>query len=131
MTPRTLYWSGGTIFLISEAGYFYFLSISPNPTLVFVSLIGANIGGGIYILGMLIQSWPPKNTMRRMVYWFGSILFVVFQADFIMSAPHSALNLASLIGQTSLVAAYVADVVIQNWPKIRVAIKKLRRPPLD
>jgi hypothetical protein len=131
MTPRTLYWCGGTLFLISQAGYFSFLSISPNQTLVLASMIGSNIGGGIYIVGVLIQSWPPKNTMRRMVYWFGSILFVVLQADFSISAPHSALNLASLIGSVGLVAVYLIDQTIQNRAKILAVLKKLRRPPID
>jgi hypothetical protein len=66
-----------------------------------------------------------------MVYWLGTILFVVLQTDFFISAPRSALYLASLIGLVALVAAYAADQTIQNWPQIWAVFKKLRRPPID
>lgn len=131
MTPRAFYWCGGALFLISQAGYFYFSSISQNPTLVLVSMIGSTIGAGVYTVGVLIHTWPPKNTMRRMVYWFGTVLFVVLQTDFFISAPRSALNLASLIGSAALMAAYAADQTIQNWPQIWAMIKKLRWLPID
>ena len=131
MTRRTFYWFWGALFLIFQAGYFYFSFLSPHSTLVFFSLIGSTILTSIYIAVVLIKSWPPKNTTRRIVYWFGIILFVVLQVDSFMSAPFTALYLASLIGSVALVAAFAADLVIQNWPQIWTVVKKLRRPPLD
>jgi hypothetical protein len=126
MTHRKFYWLWGALFLIFQAGYFYFSFVSPS-----VFLIGSTILAAIYVAVVLIQSWPPKNTTRRMVYWFGSILFVVLEADYLFSAPHSALNLASLIGTSILLIAYAADLVIQNWPQIWAVVKRLRRPPID
>lgn len=131
MTRRTFYWIWGALFLIVQAADFYFSFLSPDSTLAFGSLIGSTILTAIFIAVVLIQSWPPKNTTRRMVYWFGTILFVVLQTDFFISAPRSALSLASLVGSAALVAAYVADQTIHNWPQIWAVIKKLRRPPID
>jgi hypothetical protein len=131
MTLRTFYWLCGTLFLIFQAGVLYFSFYSPHSTLVLISLIGSNIIGAVFAAAVLIQSWPPKNTTRRLIYWFGSILFVVLQVDYLISSPRSILYLASFVGIMILVAAYAADMVIQHWSQISAVIKKLRRPPLD
>lgn len=131
MTRRSFYWIWGTLYLIVQVGYFYFSFIAPDTALDFVSLIGSTVLTAIFIAVVLSQTWPPKNTTRRMVYGFGAVLFVVLEADFFISAPLSALGLASLIGSAALVAAYVADQTIQNWPQIWAVIKKLRRPPIE
>jgi hypothetical protein len=72
--------------------------------------------------------------MSRPIYWYGGILFVVLQINFFTAdfvSPHSTFQVISLIGSSILTAAAVIDWIVQNWPQIWAAIKKLRRPPID
>ena len=133
MTRRVFYWSWGVLYLASQTGYFYFSFIYLNRSLAFNFLIGSTILTAVFIAEVLYQSWPPKNTMRRTIYWFGTTLFVVFEADFFIarSSPSSPLLRASFIGSIILVTAFAVDLIIQNWQPISAFIKKLRRPPID
>ena len=133
MTRRRLYWIGGALLLVFQAGYVFSIYTS-RSTLALVCMNGTGVLGYAALADSLIIAWPPKNTLRHRVYSLGSLLFVVLQLNFFVSlftSPLSALYWASFIGTFVLMAAYGVDLIVQNWSRIWAVIKKFRRPPID